>query len=87
MTLESGMPPITNLSGPVVDQAKLRGIMNKLWDLNLAVISVKRIEAQKSFQNMLAERSEASLLNPERDSSVASLPQKTSSANCSFQDD
>ena len=45
ITMEDGSPPITSLSGPIVDQAKLRGIMNKLWDLNLAVISVKRTEA------------------------------------------
>jgi len=45
MTLESGLPPITSLSGPVVDQAKLRGIMNQLWDMNLAIISVVRMES------------------------------------------
>jgi len=33
--------PITTLRGPVADQAALRGILNKLWDLNLTVISVK----------------------------------------------
>ncbi len=32
--------PITVLTGPVVDQAALRGILNRLWDLNLTVISV-----------------------------------------------
>ncbi len=34
--------PVTTLSGPVADQAALRGILNKLWDLNLTVINVKR---------------------------------------------
>ena len=34
--------PVTTLSGSVADQAALRGILNKLWDLNLTVISVKR---------------------------------------------
>ena len=33
---------ITTLKGLVADQAALRGILNKLWDLNLTVISVKR---------------------------------------------
>jgi hypothetical protein len=33
---------ITTLKGVVADQAALRGILNKLWDLNLTVISVKR---------------------------------------------
>jgi hypothetical protein len=33
---------VTTLKGSVADQAALRGILNKLWDLNLTVISVKR---------------------------------------------
>jgi hypothetical protein len=35
--------PITTLSGPVADQAALRGILNKLWDLNLTLVSITRI--------------------------------------------
>jgi hypothetical protein len=31
---------ITTLTGPVADQARLRGILSKLWDLNLTLISV-----------------------------------------------
>jgi hypothetical protein len=31
---------ITVLSGPVADQAALRGILNRIWDLNLTLISV-----------------------------------------------
>ena len=37
--------PVTVLSGPVADQAALRGMLCKLWDLNLTLISVRRIEA------------------------------------------
>jgi hypothetical protein len=33
----------TTLTGPVADQSALRGILTKLWDLNLALISVTRI--------------------------------------------
>jgi hypothetical protein len=33
---------ITTLTGPVADQARLRGILSKLWDLNLTLISVTR---------------------------------------------
>ena len=33
---------VTTLQGLVADQAALRGILNKLWDLNLTVISVSR---------------------------------------------
>ena len=36
--------PITAFSGPVIDQVALRGLMIKLWDLNLELISVNRIE-------------------------------------------
>jgi hypothetical protein len=35
--------PVTVLTGPIIDQAALRGILTKLWDLNLSVISVNRI--------------------------------------------
>jgi hypothetical protein len=37
-------PPVTRISGSVIDQAKLRGIINQLWDLNLTLISVNRLE-------------------------------------------
>ena len=43
-THTSDQPPITILIGPVSDQAALRGILCKLWDLNLTLISVRRIE-------------------------------------------
>ena len=32
----------TLLSGPVADQVALRGILERLWDLNLVLISVER---------------------------------------------
>ena len=34
---------VTSLVGIVNDQAALRGILSKIWDLNLTVITVKRI--------------------------------------------
>jgi hypothetical protein len=34
---------VTTLSGAIVDQTALRGIMNKLWDLNLALRSIQQI--------------------------------------------
>ncbi len=34
--------PITVLTGRLSDQAALRGILTRLWDLNLTVISVTR---------------------------------------------
>jgi hypothetical protein len=36
--------PITTLVGPVIDQSALRGLLCKLWDLNLTLISVRRLE-------------------------------------------
>ena len=34
---------ITTLTGPVADQAVLRGLLTKLWDLNLTLVSVMRM--------------------------------------------
>ena len=45
LTRASEQPPTTTLTGPVTDQAALRGMLCKLWDLNLTLISVRRIEA------------------------------------------
>ena len=47
VTLSSarGQSPTTTIAGPVVDQAALRGMLCKLWDLNLTLISVHRIAA------------------------------------------
>jgi len=36
-------PPTTTLIGPVTDQAALRGLLCKLWDLNLTLISVRKL--------------------------------------------
>jgi hypothetical protein len=43
LTVAAGQVPTTTLVGPVADQAALRGILCKLWDLNLTLISVRRI--------------------------------------------
>ena len=34
---------VTILSGEIADQPKLRGILNKIWDLNLTIISVIKL--------------------------------------------
>ena len=36
----------TILQGPIPDQAALRGILNKIWDLNLEVKGVRRLRAK-----------------------------------------
>ena len=48
ISLEMGRnaSPITIFTGPVGDQAGLRGILNHLWDLNLTILSVIDIETQ-----------------------------------------
>ena len=33
----------TTLTGAIVDQAALRGLLNRLWDLNLTLIAVTRL--------------------------------------------
>jgi len=35
--------PTTIFSGPVEDQSELRGLLGKIWDLNIELISVKKI--------------------------------------------
>ena len=50
VTLEptGGQPPTTTLTGAVADQAALRGILCRLWDLNLTIVSVRRIEREET---------------------------------------
>jgi hypothetical protein len=45
VVVESESPPITTLIG-LTDQAGLRGILNRIWDLNLRLISVVPIETR-----------------------------------------
>jgi hypothetical protein len=35
--------PVTTLTG-VADQSRLRGILSKVWDLNLTVVSVTQVD-------------------------------------------
>jgi hypothetical protein len=36
-------PPFTILTCPAIDQARLRGILNRIWDLNLSLIALQQI--------------------------------------------
>ena len=36
--------PVTVLTGLVIDQAALNGLLTKIWNLNLTIISVKQID-------------------------------------------
>jgi hypothetical protein len=40
--------PVTTLRGVVADQAVLRGILSRIWDLNMTLISVEQIERSPS---------------------------------------
>ena len=51
IVVESENPPVTTLTG-TIDQSGLRGILNKVWDLNLALISVTPIEADESSEEV-----------------------------------
>lgn len=35
---------VSTMTGPITDQAALRGLLSKIWDLNLTLISVVRVE-------------------------------------------
>jgi hypothetical protein len=35
---------ITTLTGTVIDQVALRGLLNRLWDLNLVLCSIQQID-------------------------------------------
>jgi len=41
----SGDSPVTTLTGLVADQSALRGILERIWNLNLTLLSVNRVEA------------------------------------------
>lgn len=47
--IQEGLP-VTTLSG-AFDQAALRGTLIKLWDLNLSLLSVKRIPSRGEKPN------------------------------------
>lgn len=36
--------PVTVLTGPVGDSSEMRGLLTKIWDLNMELISLKQID-------------------------------------------
>ncbi len=46
VTVETGgdAPPLTTLVGPIADQSQLRGILTRIWNLNLVLVSVLLLE-------------------------------------------
>ncbi len=49
-TEEGSGDPVITFTGPVVDQAALRSLMNRIWDLNLTVISLARLQRSRTGQ-------------------------------------
>jgi hypothetical protein len=43
--------PVTVLQGLISDQSALRGMLIKLWDLNLTLVEVIRIDAESIKEN------------------------------------
>ena len=35
--------PVTTITGTIIDQSHLRGMLNEIWDLNFEVILVRRL--------------------------------------------
>ncbi len=44
---ETTSPPLTCLEGPVIDQAELHGLLSRIRDLGLTLISVQRIDERR----------------------------------------
>lgn len=54
--ISKGSLPITVLTVRVPDQARLRGILNKIWDLNLTLISVMYIPEKAARTSLSTQR-------------------------------
>ena len=51
-----GPLPLTTLHFPAIDQAKLRGVLNKIWDMNLTLESVHQVSTQASDKGTMDGR-------------------------------
>ena len=51
VTIDDSEPSITVLRGQL-DQTALRGVLNRLWDLNLTLISVRPISRETPTETM-----------------------------------
>jgi hypothetical protein len=54
ITVEGESPPVTTLTGDI-DQAALRGILTKIWDLNLALVSVNPVESNQGKSDPISD--------------------------------
>ena len=60
LTITHPHPGAALLSGDIVDQAALHGTLNRIRDLNLALISVTRIDPNRSTPTVRPTRSHRS---------------------------
>jgi hypothetical protein len=44
MTLTHEQGGVTRLEGPIRDQSALRGLLTRLWDLHLTIVTVQRLD-------------------------------------------
>lgn len=47
--------PVTTIRCRCIDQAKLRGVLNAIWDLNLEILSLRREFAPSSLERKSSE--------------------------------
>ena len=52
----------TSLIGLIADQLALRGVLDKLWDLGLALLSVHRIEAEEAIFLLMRSKAYYSMI-------------------------
>lgn len=50
--------PLTILEGQLTDQSALRGLLNRLWDLNLSVLAVQPCAASETNNLRMVEPSD-----------------------------
>ena len=74
MTMTTGFDeagwPVTTFSGPLADQAALHGVLAKIRDMNLPLISVSQVELDHEYEMGLSKEEDASSedYHPERQS-------------------
>ena len=47
---ETTSPPLTWLEGPVMDQAELHGVISRIRDLGLTLITVQRLDERRVIE-------------------------------------
>lgn len=45
-----GQPPITTITGSIIDQANLLSVLTELYDLGYALLDVRRLPQEASFE-------------------------------------